>query len=216
MAAPLLQVEALAPGDADTIDWTGCAIDVEFLPRDGSADTCRRRANLDGRLTVQERLEQHLLGLQNLVVLFYDHRTGEAADFVALTRPDEGSVEIALYHCKGAGGPAGGRRVGDVYEVAGQLVKSVFYCDQATLLAHMEDRMHARHASPSRFVRGDLAAAQALIQSVPATRLSFAVVGVQPGIRRSLIDAHLADLMSFGIGYARQGGAAKAYWLISE
>jgi hypothetical protein len=45
---------------------------------------------------------------------------------------------------------------------------------------------------------------------------TLAVVGVQPGIRRSLIDAHLADLMAFGIGYARQGGAAKAYWLISE
>ncbi len=216
MAAPMLQVEALASGDAEIIDWSDCAIDVEFLPNDGSADARRRRTALGGRMTVQERLEQHLLGQPNLAALFYDHRTGEAADFVALTRTDEGSVEIALYHCKGAGGPAGGRRVGDVYEVAGQLVKSVFYCDQATLLAHMEDRMHPRHASPSRFVRGSLAAVQALVQSVPATRLSFAVVGVQPGIRRSLIDAHLADLMAFGIGYARQGGAAKAYWLISE
>lgn len=216
MAAPMLQVEALASGDADIIDWSDCAIEVEFLPNDGSAETRRRRAALGGRMTVQERLEQHLLGQPNLVALFYDHRTGEAADFVALTRTDEGSVEIALYHCKGAGGPVGGRRVGDVYEVAGQLVKSVFYCDQTTLLAHMEDRMHPRHVSPSRFVRGSLAAVQALVQSVPATRLSFAVVGVQPGIRRSLIDAHLADLMAFGIGYARQGGAAKAYWLISE
>ena len=169
-----------------------------------------------GRLTVQERLEQHLLGLQNVVSLFYDHRTGEAADYVALTRSDEGEIEVALYHCKGAGGPAGGRRVGDVYEVAGQLVKSVFYCDAATLLSHMEDRMHPRHASPSRFVRGDIEATKTLIQGTPATRLRFTVVGVQPGIRRPLVDAHLADLMAFGISYARQGGAARAYWLISD
>lgn len=36
------------------------------------------------------------------------------------------------------------------------------------------------------------------------------------GIRRRLVDAHLADLMAFGINYARQGGAARAYWLVSE
>jgi superfamily II DNA or RNA helicase len=216
MAPPLLQVEELAAGDADTIDWTNCAIDIEYLPNDDSVDTRRRRERLGGLLTVQERLEQHLLGQSNLAALFYDHRTGEAADFVAFVRSDDGNVEVTLYHCKGAGGPAGGRRVGDVYEVAGQLVKSVFYCDQAILLAHMEDRMHARHVSPSHFVRGDLATTRALIQSIPATRLSFAVVGVQPGIRRSLIDAHLADLMAFGVGYARQGGAARAYWLVSD
>ena len=216
MAAPMLQVESLSDGDAEVIDWSNCDIEVEFLPNSGSADTHRRRAALAGRLTVQERLEQHLLGLPNVVSLFYDHRTGEAADYVAVTRSDEGEIEVALYHCKGAGGPAGGRRVGDVYEVAGQLVKSVFYCDAATLLSHMEDRTHPRHASPSRFVRGDIEATKALIQGTPATRLRFTVVGVQPGIRRPLVDVHLADLMAFGISYARQGGAARAYWLISD
>lgn len=30
IAAPLLRSLALAPGDAESIDWTGCAIEVEF------------------------------------------------------------------------------------------------------------------------------------------------------------------------------------------
>lgn len=216
MAAPLLQVESLSPGDAETIDWSNCAIEVEFLPNDASETTRRKRRTLEGLLTVQERLEQHLLGHANLVALFYDHRKGEAADYVAVTRSEDGDVEVALYHCKGAGGPAGGQRVSDVYEVAGQLVKSVFYCDAVTLLTHMEDRMHMRHTSPSRFLHGDLTTAKALIQGAPATKLRFVVVGVQPGIRRSLVDAHLADLMVFGINYAKQGGATKAFWLVSE
>lgn len=216
MAAPLLQVESLAPGDAETIDWSNCATEVEFLPNDASADTQRRRTALAGQLTVQERLEEHLLGLENLIALFYDHRKGEAADYVAVTRSADGNVEIALYHCKGAGGPAGGQRVGDVYEVAGQLVKSVFYCDVLTLLSHMEDRMHPRHTCPSRFLRGDIAITKTLIQGVPATKLQFVVVGVQPGISLSLVDAHLADLMVFGINYAKQGGATNAYWLVNE
>lgn len=216
MAAPLLQIETLSPGDAQSIDWANCEIEVEFLPNDASAQTMRRRRALAGRLTVQEHLEAYLLALPGMMVLFYDHRSGEAADYVGVSRSDEGDVDIALYHCKGAGGPPGGRRVGDVYEVAGQLVKSVFYCDVATLLAHIEDRMHPRHKTPSRFVRGDTETLKELIRDAPATRLGFTVVGVQPGIRRSMVDAHLADLMAFGITYAKQGGAARAYWLVNE
>lgn len=216
MAAPQLQSAELSPGDAEALDWTGCDVTVEFVPNNGSPDARRKRQGLAGRLTVQEHLERHLLALPNLVALFYDHRTGEAADYIAVTSAPAGDVDVALYHCKGAGGPPGGGRVGDVYEVAGQLVKSVFYCDATTLLAHMEDRMDRRHTSPSTFVHGDLQTLREVLGTVRATKLGFTVVGVQPGIRRSLVSAHLADLMAFGINYARQGGATKAYWLVSE
>jgi superfamily II DNA or RNA helicase len=216
MAAPQLQVTALAPGDAEALNWSGCDVTVEFVPNNGSDDARQKREELAGQLTVQEHLERHLLTLPNLFALFYDHRTGEAADYIAVTSAPTGEVEISLYHCKGAGGPPGGGRVSDVYEVAGQLVKSVFYCDAGTLLAHMEDRMSRRHTSPSVFIRGDLQTLTALLGTVRATKLGFTVVGVQPGIRRSLVGSHLADLMAFGINYARQGGASKAYWLVSE
>ena len=76
--------------------------------------------------------------------------------------------------------------------------------------------MHARHTSPSTFVSGNLGNLRQLLQSTPATKLSFTVVGVQPGISRRQVDAHLADLMLFGVDYAKRGGAAKAYWLVSE
>lgn len=216
MAAPQLQVAALAPDDAEALDWTGCDLTVEFVPNNGTPEARRKRQELAGQLTVQEHLERHLLALPNLVALFYDHRTGEAADYITVSSAPTGDVDVALYHCKGAGGPPGGGRVSDVYEVAGQLVKSVFYCDVGTLLAHMEDRMDRRHLSPSRFVRGDLQTLREVLGNVRATKLGFTVVGVQPGIRRSLVGPHLADLMAFGINYARQGGASKAYWLVSE
>lgn len=217
MSAPQLQAATLSHGDAEIIDWAGCAINVEFVPNDGSANAAQLRQRLAGRTTVQEHLEQYLLQVPGLASLFYDHRSGEAADYIAVTASPQGEIEITLYHCKGAGGgaPSGGR-VGDVYEVAGQLVKSVYYCDVTTLLDHMESRMHARHKSPSTFISGDLGTLKQLLQSTPATKLSFAVVGVQPGISRRLVDAHLADLMVFGVDYAKRGGAARAYWLVSE
>jgi superfamily II DNA or RNA helicase len=216
MAAPLLQAALLAPGDAEVIDWGGCEISVEFLTDDGSPEAQQARQALAGQATVQEHLERHLLGLPAVTSVFYDHRTGEAADYIAVTVADGGAIDIALYHCKAAGGAPTGGRVGDVYEVAGQLVKSVFYCDVSTMLKHMEDRMDRRHRSPSTFKRGDLDTLKALLAQTPPTKLSFSVVGVQPGISRAEVDAHLADLMVFGINYARQGGASKAYWLISE
>lgn len=216
MSTPQLQAAILTPGDAEFIGWAGCEIGTEFLKDDGSPAAIQKRQQLAGRTTVQEHLESHLRALPGLVALFYDHRSGEAADYVAVTVAECGVVEVALYHCKGAGGAPSGGRVGDVYEVAGQLVKSVYYCDVAILLEHMKGRMHARHASPSEFRSGDLQALDQLLRNTPATRLSFTVVGVQPGISLGQVDTHLADLMMFGIEYARRGGAARAYWLVSE
>jgi len=216
MAAPQEQVAVLQDGDAEFIDWTGCAIGVEFVPSNGSAEAVKLRAKLAGAATVQEHLERYLLARPDLHALFYDHRSGEAADYIAVSVSADGDVLVTLYHCKGAGGAPSGGRVGDVYEVAGQLVKSVYYCDKATMLAHMDDRMKPRHQYPSKFVHGDLATLSRLLQATPATRLSFAVAGVQPGISRKAVDAHLADLMVFGVDYAKRGGAARAYWLVSE
>jgi superfamily II DNA or RNA helicase len=216
MAAPQLQVATLAAGDADFLDWTGCEVTIEFLVDNGTDEAMRKRADLGGLRTVQEHLEQHLLSRNDLAALFYDHRAGEAADYIAVTVSPTRDIDIALYHCKGAGGAPGGRRVNDVYEVAGQVVKSVFYCNVATLLAHMLDRMDARHKSPSTFKKGDLPSLTKLLDEAPATKISFTVIGVQPGIRKSQVTAHLADLMVFGINYARQGGASKAFWLVSE
>lgn len=216
MAAPQEQVAVLQDGDAEFIDWTGCAIGVEFVPSNGSAEAVKLRAKLAGAATVQEHLERYLLARPDLHALFYDHRSGEAADYIAVSVSADGDVLVTLYHCKGAGGAPSGGRVGDVYEVAGQLVKSVYYCDKATMLAHMDDRMKPRHQYPSKFVHGDLATLSTLLQATPATRLSFAVAGVQPGISRKAVDAHLADLMVFGVDYAKRGGAARAYWLVSE
>ncbi|MNN87344.1 hypothetical protein D3C81_2048870 [compost metagenome] len=76
--------------------------------------------------------------------------------------------------------------------------------------------MLPRHTSPSYFVTGNRDDISQLLKTTPSTKLSFSVIGVQPGIRRSLVNERLSDLMAFCIGYARQGGAANAYWLVSE
>lgn len=191
--------------DVIALDWEGCAINVEF-------DV----GNAGGLLTVHQALEAHLLEMPNLVALIYDHRTGEAADYISVAREVDGTVRVGLYHCKGAGGAPSGRRVGDVYEVAGQLLKSVAYCDGSILINHITHRVaEGRHVHPSRFVVGELDIVRDAIEYAPPTGLHFEIYGVQPGISRAAIDVHLSDLMAYGLDYVQRGNAAKAAWLVS-
>ncbi|WP_306224562.1 DEAD/DEAH box helicase [Bosea beijingensis] len=203
-AAPTV-ITRLAEGDAEAADWAGCNIQIEF-----------DRTKADGALTVHEALERRLSAAAGVQALFYDHRSGEAADYVSIIRDDDGTVRVQLYHCKGAGGAPSGGRVDDVYEVAGQMLKSVAYCEPSILLDHIDHRVNAgRHRTPSRFVIGDAAMARTIIEAAPATGLVFEIYGVQPGISLAAVDEHLADLMAYGLDYVQRGGAARAMWLLS-
>jgi superfamily II DNA or RNA helicase len=205
IGAPSATIATLLADDTVALPWDNCAIRVEFdVHRAG------------GQLTVHQWLERHIRAIPNLQALVYDHRSGEAADYISVVRDPDGSVKVQLFHCKGAGGAPSGGRVDDVYEVAGQMLKSIAYCDVSILLAHIEHRMNpGRHANPSSFVTGDLDGLKAVLNGAPATGLTFEIYGVQPGISQAQIDAHLADLMAFGLDYVHRGGAAKAAWMIS-
>ncbi|MBB3065347.1 DEAD/DEAH box helicase [Limibacillus halophilus] len=203
---PLIVASTLADENVETADWNGCAITVEFETK-----------NANGRPTVHEFLANRLRDQPNTEALIYDHRSGEAADFIAITLEADNRVVVSLYHCKGAGGLPSGGRVNDVYEVTCQLLKSVVYCDAAILADHIEHRINPkRHKKPSTFIVGDLDRAKSLLLNTPANQLVFSVFGVQPGISKAAINDHLADLMAFSLDYVLRGGAATGKWLISE
>jgi hypothetical protein len=202
---PSLVTTKLAESDTESVDWAGCNIAIEF-----EADKA------GGLLTVHQHLQNRLANEPNLEALVYDHRSGEAADFIAVTKDDVGHCTVSLYHCKGAGGAPSGGRVNDVYEVTCQLLKSVAYCDAELLAKHVEHRINPdRHVNPSTFIVGDLDALKAILYGTPADKLSFAIYGVQPGISKAAVDEHLADLMAFSLDYVHRGGAAKGVWLIN-
>lgn len=205
IAAATAVVSQLRDGDAETLGWDNCKIDLEAGPDQP-----------DGRLSVHRWLERHLMAVPNTIALVYDHRSGEAADYIAVVQNPDGTIVVRLYHCKGAGGAPSGGRVNDVYEVSGQMLKSITYCDALVLIQHIEHRINAgRHRNPSRFVIGDFQTLKQTLEESPPTGLSFEVFGVQPGISKGAVDAHLADLMIYGLDYAQRGGASRAQWLIS-
>jgi len=152
-------------------DWTGCDTQVEF-----------DLAN-PARMTVQRFLQEYLLGLQNSSFIIYDHRSGEAADFVVAQVMPANRLSVSLYHCKGAGGAPSGERVDDVYELAGQSVKSGRFQRKDDLVRHIERRTQMRPGrGHSPFLVGTREDALALLRAFDPIAIQLTVYAVQPGL----------------------------------
>ncbi|MBK8028783.1 MAG: DEAD/DEAH box helicase family protein [Chloroflexi bacterium] len=81
--------------------------------------------------SIHSYLKTALPNIHELV--FYDHGSGEIADFVCLSRLDN-AIKISLYHVKKAGGSPQRSRVSDVYEVCGQAVKCLNWIKKPAML----------------------------------------------------------------------------------
>ena len=177
----------------DAIDWAGEDVDIRREFGVGRND----------RQSIHDYIRA-FLEASNAHVVYYDHGSGEVADFIAITE-DAGEVIISLYHCKGSGGDVPGDRVEDAYEVCSQAVKSVIYTDPVGLCNRIEGR-YQRRAGESTFVKGDIDAFRQLMQSHIRADFRFAMVVVQPGIAREHLSPRIANLLSATNDYLVRGG----------
>ena len=95
------------------MDWDAFGVDIEREYGECNSPKC----------SIHEWLREHLVS-GDAEIVFYDHRSGECADFMTVVRSPEGEPVISLYHCKGSGGSKPGDRVDDLFEVCGQAIKS--------------------------------------------------------------------------------------------
>lgn len=155
----------------NVVDWAAHKVDIER--EFGAAKP--------GMVSIHAHLEAQLPAAAEIV--FYDHGSGEVADFITFDRKGAG-LEVALYHCKGSSGTTAGNRVSDYYEVCGQVVKSLRWIEnQGRLLAHILKRAKGSQ----RFVKGDGADLEKLIEDTRRSKVSYRLVIVQPGILRGTI-----------------------------
>lgn len=171
----------LVPFRADrveAIDWLAAGVDIEAEFANASP----------GRRDVHQYLRDHLMD-SGAQVIFYDHGTGELADFVTLAlRIDD--VLATLFHCKASSGRNAGERVDDLYEVCGQAIKSARWVDRKLMLGRLEQRV----ARGSVFLRGDMEQTQSLLSGdLP---LSLQITVVQPGLSRAALTAIGGNLLS--------------------
>ncbi len=177
----------------DVVQWADREVDVRLEFGESQ----------DNRCSIHDFIETQLLA-SSATVAYYDHGSGEVADFIAFTEQDT-RVNVKFFHCKRSGGDAPGDRVSDVYEVCGQAVKSVVYTDPARLLRQIEGRYN-RRAGASRFIKGGCDTLRQIVQSRRRADFQFEIVAVQPGIPRDNLSSRITNLLSATNDHLVRGG----------
>ena len=124
-------------------------------------------------------------------VVYWDHGSGEADDFVTFAKRADGGADVRFFHCKSSSGANPGNRVSDVYEVCGQAVKGISWCDLPRLVDRLLGRFN-RKAGMAKFVRGDAAQMQGFSTLRP---VHYQMVVVQPGIAPGVMDQKLGEVL---------------------
>ncbi len=152
-----------------------------------------------GQRSVHAYLMERLVAADYDVV-FYDHTQGELADFLAV-RSGRDHVRFEVYHCKGSGEDEPGNRVQDVYEVCCQVVKGLWCLHHPDLLLkHVRRRQ--RLPVPC-FLKGDYDLFKELVDRSKSVRSVYEAVVVQPGVKRSALEADLGRVMAAAHDYLR-------------
>ena len=109
-----LDLAPILDGALTVWDWKGTDLRVESQGPDKRMDSIQYRV-------IQE------LQKEDFDIIFDDDGTGEFADVITMKVRDD-VVAIRLCHCKYSSEDKAGRRLGDLYEVAGLALKSVQFC----------------------------------------------------------------------------------------
>jgi hypothetical protein len=186
----------LMDGDVLKWDWTGCEIDEEF------------DLSNPARPTIHMFLRKVLLADAQMQVILYDHRSGELADYVAISSDSHNRVTIHLYHCKKAGGAPSGARTDDVTELVLQAVKCLQLLSKEAVLSHVRRRTSSSRTHQSIFVRGDAPIFEKLLAEVAPIDLLFDIYAVQPGILPGQLQPTLSEPMAAAVSYVNKIGTS--------
>jgi superfamily II DNA or RNA helicase len=182
------EIDPFDPEQVMPVDWVGADVDIE--------QECGILES--GKLSVHEYLRGHLAQSDSQIV-FYDHGPGEIADFVTFSSISE-EILVRLYHCKGAGGRSAGQRVDDLYEVCGQVVKSLIWINtNQRLLDQIVYRNRTRR--DSAFVKGEKTELKQIVARSKIMPTSYEIIIVQPGVSRSVLPERLGHILASANDY---------------
>lgn len=186
-------IEGFAPYDKERIevvDWDAESVDIQN--ESGSSPL--------GIKSIHEYLEDRLSG-SDCDIVFYDHGSGEIADFIAFKRIER-TLSVSLYHVKASSSAKPGARVTDVYEVCGQALKSTRWFRPRRLVDQIAYRLSRGHD----FVKGDLATLET-IANEPQTNMTYEITLVQPGLSKQSLTPAIFEVLASSSDYTvRSGG----------
>jgi hypothetical protein len=142
-------------------------------------------------ISIHDYIEGRLKGEQCDIV-FFDHLSPEAADFITLKEFAE-RIELCFYHCKGSSRKEPASRSEDLIEVVGQAGKSVRWLHNLSALRGKIDKRVK--LKPERFIVGTLAEFDRLVLAARTKQLHLVVVAVQPGLSKQQMDDPASSLL---------------------
>ena len=144
--------------------------------------------------SIHKYLEDTLIG-PDFDFVFYDHGSGEIADFVTLKRMER-SLSVSLYHVKASGGASPGARIADVYELCGQAIKSTGWLSPQRLVDRIDYRVTRGH----HFVKGNLATLKT-IANEPQIQMTYRIILVQPGLSKQSATPAILEVIASTYDY---------------
>jgi superfamily II DNA or RNA helicase len=184
------------PYDIDRIevwDWKDLGVDIECEYETDAAQSTER-------MSIHACLATRLR--DGYEVVFYDHGPGEIADFLTL-KVEGQTVVIALYHCKASSSVSPGERVADIYEVAGQVVKSTLWLKRPS---DLQKKIERRMKRGSRFVKGTIEDLRRVLAIAAIKGTRYEIVLVQPGISAVKLTEVGLSILGAAHGYVNSAG----------
>lgn len=172
---PLDEGISIAPEKIQDNEFEGVDIKKEFGPPDANG------------ISIHEYVRNRLLADVNNTIVFYDHGSGEIADFIAI-RDSSSGISFQFYHCKASSKSAPGKRVGDLYELCGQAQKSTKW----TMKKNLIGKLGIRARDSSKFNRGNNNTLNQIMDKLKNYPVSFEMVLIQPGVSKEQIKDDIA------------------------
>ncbi|MFD2368878.1 DEAD/DEAH box helicase [Brevibacillus sp. GCM10020057] len=189
------------PEQIEVINWDEQNVDIQTEFGDLES----------GKISIHDFLMEYLKS-KNYDAVFYDHGSGETADFIAI-KDNQYRLSFEFYHCKGSGDLTPGNRVGDVYEVCGQAVKSVQWTQRNNILQNKlkrrKDNKLKHRTLQNRFIVGNEEILDKLFEQANLKHNSYEIIIVQPGITKGKLDNKIAEILAAANDYLIGSGCQK-------
>lgn len=157
--------------------------------------------------SIQSSLQEILEANKDYKYIIYDHSKGEIADFITVLE-NKTSYEITFFHVKKKSAVNYNSDVNDIYEVAGQAIKSIIWLKtRPILLKKIEER---RKYKRGVFLRGDYDEFKKEIRSIEK-QITGKIVIVQPSIsKETIMPDKIQEVLAAARYYISNSGRVKS------
>lgn len=145
-----------------------------------------------------------VLGQTDADIVYYDHGTGEIADFISLKTIDD-RILISFYHCKKSPSANPGHRVDSATDLVAQTIKSVIWARKQRILTSIRRRFN-QNIGGHKFVRGNLETLESILSSATPAAIDFEFIAVQPGLLKEGISDEVLHMLAASNDYLSRGG----------